>query len=527
MSVEAVKRDEVFTLPSVVGFMLDDVGFVPEVPLSGYSILEPCAGDGAFLVEIIHRLRASCHVHNQNFDNALKSVYAVEIKDHNIDDLLNRLKQRCELTVAQISSINIIKGDYLTAKLPKFDFIIGNPPYVRWDHLDLSVKQQLSKNFTTFRGRCDLYIAFYEKALSELKPEGLLSFICSNRWFKSAYGKHLRTLIAKRYWLKAVIDMESTNPFTSNALAYPAITKISGRQSNGKTNHIVIDDLNLLNEPLCYQQIEIRSFINKVWSFDSSYNQLLDSKYYTKIETIGYKVNIGIATGKDDVFIGDDLQNHVEKELLVPVVKGQHLKTKVAPKDLYVIDVFDRNGDLLDLEQYPKLKKYLEKHKSELSKRHIAKKSSSKWYRTIDKIKKENIFIDKILLPDITGTKEICLGGKGKYPHHNVYYITKNSSTIGLDVLAGILSTDFVASQLGVVGNKMNGGYPRWQAQNIRRLVIPDARKLSTDWLVAMSQAYNDKDYGKMNTLVLESNIINNYQDIDQMVMFDSASEYN
>jgi len=63
------------------------------------------------------------------------------------------------------------------------------------------------------------------------------------------------------------------------------------------------------------------------------------------------------------------------------------------------------------------------------------------------------------------------------YPHHNVYYIT-NENLDELKILASVLMSDFIKDQLSQIGIRMNGGLPRFQQQTLKKLRIPNLKKL-------------------------------------------------
>lgn len=45
----------------------------------------------------------------------------------------------------------------------KFDFIVGNPPYIRYEKIPANVRAVYKKMFATFYYRADLYVLFFEK----------------------------------------------------------------------------------------------------------------------------------------------------------------------------------------------------------------------------------------------------------------------------------------------------------------------------------------------------------------------------
>ncbi len=79
----------------------------------------------------------------------------------------------------------------IDARWPRgFDVVIGNPPYVRHElftHLKGHLGQR-PDGYVAYHGMADLYVYFFERALSVLKPQGRLGFIVSNKWLRSGYA---------------------------------------------------------------------------------------------------------------------------------------------------------------------------------------------------------------------------------------------------------------------------------------------------------------------------------------------------
>ena len=76
------------------------------------------------------------------------------------------------------------------------------------------------------RGRADLYIAFFEAALHQLKHGGVCAFICADRWMRNQYGAELRKLITTGFAVEVVVEMNDADAFHEQVDAYPAVTVI-------------------------------------------------------------------------------------------------------------------------------------------------------------------------------------------------------------------------------------------------------------------------------------------------------------
>ncbi|WP_197676882.1 hypothetical protein [Erythrobacter sp. HL-111] len=70
----------------------------------------------------------------------------------------------------------------------------------------------------------------------------------------------------------------------------------------------------------------------------------------------------------------------------------------------------------MDLEDFPKLRAYLEERKEQIADRHVAEKNPRGWYRTIDRIYPELTYREKLLIPDIKGDASIVYEKGELYP---------------------------------------------------------------------------------------------------------------
>jgi len=512
----------VLTKPIVVKAMLDRIGYSADIDLRDFKVIEPAAGNGAFAVAIIDRLYASSIKFGFSFQKALSNLVFFEI-DKEMAALLNeRIESRLNKYSSSVPPNLIRVEDFLLAKTWKCDLVIGNPPYVRHENIPQEQKRVYRKRFSTFRYRSDLYIAFYEKSLRTLKDQGTLSFICSNRWLKNQYGNGLRDLIHLSYSLVEIIDLENSSPFEEDVIAYPAITTIRNSKEQTVAGYYEIDDISKLNKldhtAKSYRNLNISNTQN--WfsyeTGEASYTKFLDS-----IENQGFKIGIGVATGLDKVFIRKDFKSLVEDELLIPILTSKDLKNNHFKwSGNYILNPFDHNGKLIDLAKYPKAKDYFESKRSLLDKRYVAKKNPHFWYRTIDRIQPSLTNKDKIVLPDISGNIHLFIDRGNYYPHHNLYYISGNNYD-KLVLLAALLMSDFVRNQLLELGTKMNGGYPRWQSQNLKKLRIPIIDAIPQKTSELLKEAYHSRDYETINKLITKEEISNYDFQFGQLKLFE------
>lgn len=487
------QHGDVFTKPCVVCYMLDLVGYTSDRDLSHVSIMEPSCGEGEFIIEIIRRLAASATRYSFDINSAFhKQVSAYDIDARKILVCLERIKR--EFPEIKNPEMRILAEDYLLTNHESVDVIVGNPPYIRYEQIPEEKLPVYKQRFRTFYYRADMYVLFFEKSLLQLKRNGKHCFICSNRWMKNTYGKELRNMVATRYSLEQIINMESANAFDEKVLAYPAITLIKANLSSGTT---------LYAETCCTENLPklqmsaLDTPIDDDWLIMFNTNATLMS--LPLIEAQGFKIGIGVATGADKIFVSKDLKGMVEDELLLPAINGKDLQgNNMKWGKRYLLNPYDINGNLIHLENFPKTKKYFESHKEQLASRHKVKKNPTNWYATIDRIQTSLTWQAKILLPDISSNTFVFVDEGHFYPQHNIYYIA-GGSLRELMLLAALLMSDFMRDQLNKMTNKMNGGYARWQSQYLRRLHIPYIREIPDNLANEIINCYNEQNLEGIN----------------------------
>ena len=498
---------EVFTHNRIVVYLLNEVNYQSCYDLRFVRILEPASGKGSFAKEIVKRLFESSIKYGFSFTNAFESnIRFVELDRNNYTELVLQI-QKLLVSRGVIYDLNqsgvIINSDFLTANFDEqFDCIVGNPPYVRHELISNELKKLYKNKYRTFKYRADLYILFFERSLQLLKKNGILSFICSNRWLYNQYGQPLREKIAASYHLKKILNMEKASPFDENVLAYPSITTIVNSINQRETLFYETDakDINL-------DSIRFTNVLSpKSGSWQNLFlNYNLNHHALTSIISQAFEIGIGVATGADKVFIKKESEiEGIEKSRLLPIVTARDLTDSgINWKSQYLLNPYEK-GRLCDLNKYPNLKQYLYSQREVLLKRHIAIKNPDKWFKTIDNIKSDLLLKPKLLLPDIAGLNRLIIDEGNYYPHHNLYYIT-GESVSKLKILACILMSDFIREQLSQIGICMNGGLPRFQAQVLKKLRIPNISTLNSLDKLELIESYDNVDYIQINK------IINNY----------------
>jgi len=105
----------------------------------------------------------------------------------------------------------------------EYDYVVGNPPYVRIQNLPDSQKEMMDTLYDATTGNYDIYCPFYERGLDWLREDsGKLGFITPNQFMVTDYGEGLRRVLLDETRIEEVYDFRDSGVF-EDATNYPAI----------------------------------------------------------------------------------------------------------------------------------------------------------------------------------------------------------------------------------------------------------------------------------------------------------------
>ena len=520
----------VYTKKWVVDLLLDLAGYTSDCNLVEKIGVEPSAGDGAFLCVMIERLMASCRRLELPPTECRHSLIAFELNELSAEKsrkLAIKTLLGCGVPIPTAKSLAetwVRTGDYLFGSLSvSADFVVGNPPYIRLEEIPAETALAYRKAYPTMCGRADLYVAFFEAALHQLKQGGTCAFICADRWMRNQYGAELRHFITSEFAVDVVIEMHDADAFHNEVDAYPAITVIRRRPQGAvivasagtEVEHIPPSQLaSILLEPnpdtryalpmgLKTARIEKWFQGSAPWPCHSLEQLALLRRLEDRFEPLeaNAKVGIGVATGNDKVFITKD-PNLVEPSRLLKLAMAKDIGSGTLKwSGHYLVDPWNGAG-VVKLDEYPRLSAYFEAHRLALMQRHTAKKSAHAWHKTIDRVTHALTEKPKLYIADIRDTLEPVLDSGQTYPHHNLYFL--QSERWDLEVLGGLLISAVGQFFVESYGVRMRGGYLRFQAQYLRRIRVPSPSALSTAQSSTLRQAFRSRDKQSATRIALE-----------------------
>lgn len=310
-------------------------------------------GEGVFLEAAGRVLESAEHASSAEIIAALTGIERDQVRAQATRDHLS------ECFGGESSQWDVRISDALQLdETERFDFVIGNPPWVRAHHLSAKARARYRRQFRAATGNFDLSFLFVEKALRFLRPGGELALIVSGGIGVQPTASRLRELLARHE--RWEITLIASDGFRPPASISPALLRCRAQPSR----------------PLR------RGVSRKHASSPSSERTLGD------IATI----RAGVATGANDVFIltADDAQHHgIERSRLRPIVRGRTLQRGAACPEM-LLWPYELAGDrwtLVSLDEFPGTASYLSRHRATLASRpRLARdlaRQPTEWYRFI------------------------------------------------------------------------------------------------------------------------------------------------
>ncbi len=525
-----------FTPDYIIDFIINEIQ-----PKENDTNLDPSCGCGAFLVGMTDYYKRTF---NKPIKKIIKeNIFGSDILEYNI----RRAKLILSIYALQNgeqlndNDFNLYHQDSLRTQWNmKFDNIVGNPPYVKFQDLTDDNRNYLAKHWTTVEGGTfNLYFAFFELGYKLLKSTGKLGYITPNNYFTSLAGEALRKYFLNQKCVTQIIDFSHKKVF--DAQTYTAITFLNKLQNEA----IYYDRINNGYSPEQFL-VNTNGSPNYLVNLNVKKWRLLKSdeqQNIKTIETIGipigklFDITVGIATLKDDVFFVDGSKQkndyyikttntgvyEIEKEIVKPVYKISDFKSQeeiehntrkiICP---YII----KNGIAMAIPEsdfknkYPKCYNYFLSEKENLLARDKGKVKYEPffvWGRTQGLTRKGK----KILTPTFSLHPRFLLVEEDAFftNGYGIYFRKQESKDLfsnlinpiaqleNIDVVQKILNSAVMDYYVTKTSVAIEGGYPCYQKNFIEKFTIPEFSQEEIETIRSIS-----------DPLIIDEILIHKYQ---------------
>ena len=464
------QKCQVFTPSNYVEELLNSVGYTKN--LYGKKVLENSCGDGNILVAVVQRYIDDCHrkgFSRTKIGNGLsKDIYGVEIDPVQY--------QKCVVNLNKVLSDNNIKPikwnisntDYLRWDAPiLYSFIIGNPPYITYQELQIKEQEYVKTNFLSCsKGKFDYCYAFIEKGINHLDVQGKMSYLIPSSIFKTVFGRNLRNCL--KPYIEEIRDYTQEKLF-DDALVKSAIMIMNRNRKNDFLHYIDMTrgvDIN----------IPINSLTEK-WYFTNNlgHGLLRFGDYFQVSHVVATLLNKAYVLDKENytetanfyVCNGYNIEKTVVRETATPRSLRYNKTERIIFPYSYVDGSLIKYSETEFEGNFPGATSYLKTYREKLDKRESDK--SAKWFeygrsQALSGLNNEKLLISTIITETVTVYKlaQECI------PYAGMYIVPRESNnryTLD-DARAILMSREFMQYVLDI-GIHISGSSLRITSKDI------------------------------------------------------------
>lgn len=478
---------------------------VDETIVTKGTVCDPACGSGAFLVESAKKLKK--YTNKPYYEIYKHNLFGVDIVSVNVERTKIVLSLLAILEKEDIEDyvFNIYHGDSLTISwndkvksFSGFDFVVGNPPYVRTKNLRTDVKEAIKNWYTGSIGNVDLYIPFFELAVSITNKKARIGFITPSTYFSSVNARNLRKYLSEKSLVEKIVDFNGWQIF-KGATTYTCITLLN-KAGVGNINFTLVDKLELVDklDKLSFSSISSAELTGEEW-------RLLrkeDAENIFKIENVGsplYKYVdrfiTGIATLQNDLFLVED--DGLKSKYLFKDYKGKTYKIErditkkiIKPNTVKDIEALLRNRERIiypyklnekraviipEIElqkKFPKAYEYLQVIRKDLALRDKGGKTYATWY-AYGRTQGLDGFGEKIILPMMNNKPSFIIVNEKDTLFYCGYAIYPKKKK-DFQLLEKILNSDIMWLYLSKTSKNYSGGFKSFAKNYVKNFSIPE-----------------------------------------------------
>lgn len=483
---------QVYTPAHIVHKILDGVGY-DSAAILGKSILDPACGDGRFLTKIVKRIVKFSSINE--LENNLSKVHgwdidqkALTLCEENLNEIIN------------VSGLNIrwnlVKQDALTNlnTADRYDFIVGNPPYIRIQHLLEKQRVFLQSHFDfCASGSTDTFVAFFELANRLLDPDGICGFITPNSYFFSETARTLRNYFQQNKNIIRITNYGSV-PIFGKTGTYAAIT-IFGKSAREQFTY-ELGDTNFQYEARTINFDEL--LLNKLWQLSVHEPHKLSSIRLGEI----CQISVGITTLSDRLYLfkildqetkdivrvvsknGEEVR--LEINMLKPIIKASRTKSGEEDISEYVLFPYQKNEDGKHIiipeitlkTDFPLTYAYLLNQKNTLDKRDNGKINTVAWYAFGRAQSLDTSFGEKIIFSPMNKAPKFIHTTNSEATVYSGYFIKYKGDC---QKLIPILNSREMSDYMAIAGRDFRGGWKGYSKKIVENFRLSDVQVVALD----------------------------------------------
>lgn len=390
----------------------------------------------------------------------------------------------------EIGHVSFRGIDFLGARMEEvreenqFSYVLGNPPYVPIEGLSEEEKSRYRSKFRAAEGRFDLYLLFFERALSMLEPGGRLTFITPEKWEYVQTARSLRKVATSGDFHVEEIHHVDEDAF-AELITFPSVTTIRRKGEERALNGSVENSNRRDRAQASKTVVHLRDGTvhdailpagGESWAAAIRGKDLSGMETGLTLGDVSVRVSPGMATGADAVFVfkREEVPTGLAPKWTYPTVSGEELTSGGAtdPKSVFVCP-YREDGTLPPETELGAFGEWAQEHRERLEDRSCVQKTGKKWYAWHETPPMEDLLRPKIVFKDIAKEPKFWAEPTGEIvPRHTVYYIVPEAGVSPenlLDYLNSPPAKEWMAANCQRAAN----GFLRLQSRVIRNLPVP------------------------------------------------------
>ena len=488
-------------------------------------ICDPACGSGAFLVESARFIKQKSKLsYSRIFEELLFGV-----------DILSASTKRTKIMLSLLAildgedkdfNFNLCGGDSLVFDWEanfgpkKFDYVVGNPPYVRTKNLRAEVRKNINKWSTADFGNADLYIPFFELATKITNERGKIGFITPSTYLTSSNAKLVREFLSRNKFLKRIIDFNGWQVF-EGATTYTCITILDKKRSESLEFSLVDSQEKLKNlNSLIFNKIKADLLGSSEWRLLSKE----DAEKILKIENAGSplfkyvdKFVTGLATLSNDLFLVKDENGTdeffkkeyrgeiflIERDITKKIIKPNKVKdmTALANNKERIIYPYISEGkgrakimtENFLKNSFPNAYKYLCAIRNDLALRDKGGKKYEAWY-AYGRTQGLNNFGEKIILPMMDSKPSfVTVNDKDTLIYCGYAIFPKKKDDFS--ILRKILNSNVMWFYIKKTSKNYSGGFKSFAKNYVKNFSIPDLSDQERSVLLKMDDKWKIENF--------------------------------
>ena len=454
--------------------MLDYVDYSKK--LYGKKVLENSCGEGNILLEVVKRYieSAKSEKHSaEEIKNGLnKDIEAYEIDKECIEKCKNRLNKLAASYGIEGIEWNIKNNDFLKEDVQnRYDFIIGNPPYITYHDMDDSQREFLKKSFSTCNnGRFDYCYAFIEASLKTLKNRGKMVYLVPCSIMTNKFAGDLRVKLSK--YITEIYDYRTIKIF-SQALTSSVIIVCENLTNKSDLKYHLVKENTIF-------EIERKKLTDAKWSVTRD-----DNNIGVKFSDF-FEVKNSVATLLNEAFIFKEYERRdgyyiideykIEEELVKDAASIKSLsRGENSYKIIFPYRIEDgKRKDYSESEfedRFPGAVRYLKQFKDKLKKR--KKDKNTLWFQYGRSQAITSVTGNKLIIPMVI-TKEVHVYevGENAVPYAGYFIKCRENSRLGLQDAKKILESKDFYDYVKICGTPTTATSYRISVNDIKKYKI-------------------------------------------------------